>query len=178
MKTCSLYGFISALAGAFLVLILYFTGLHSDPAKLTAAKWVGGLGGLAIGVTVTALGIKARREEVPATEGFGYGSALWAGVLITFVSSVLSGLFTYCYHSFINPGFSDILLQDSISKLEARGLSGAQLDKMESLNRVLFSPVWEALLALIFGFIFGFIICLIVAAFLTRPAPPKLQTLA
>src|ERR1019366_1394786 len=41
MKTCSLYGFLSALAGALLLLALYFLGFHSDPAKLSAAKWIG-----------------------------------------------------------------------------------------------------------------------------------------
>jgi hypothetical protein len=173
MKTCALYGFISSLAGAFLILALYFLGFHSDQAKLGAAKWIGGIGGLAIGVTCTALGVKARRDEVPASEEFGYGSALWAGVVISFVASVLSALFTYAYHAFINTGFSEILIQDAMSKLEAKGISGPALDKMEAFNRFMFTPVWEAVIALVFGFIFGVLLSLIIAAFVKRPAPPK-----
>jgi Protein of unknown function (DUF4199) len=170
MKTCSLYGFISALAGAFLVLALYFLGFHSDAAKLGTAQIIALIGALAIGITCTALGVRARRDEVPAAEEFGYGSAFGAGVLISLVASVLSAIFTYVYHAFINPGFSDILIQDALAKMEAKGVSGAQLDKIESFDRILFSPVAMALVALVFGFIFGVIISLVVAAFVKKPA--------
>jgi hypothetical protein len=173
MKTCSLYGFISALAGAFLVLALYFLGFHSDLSKLGAAKVIGGLVGLAIAIVCTVLGVRARREEVPAAEEFGYGSALGAGVLISLVASVLSAIFTYCYHAFINPGFSDILLQDALSKLEGKGIPSAQMDKIESIDRIMFSPAAMAAIALIIGFIFGVIISLVVAAFVKRPSPAQ-----
>jgi hypothetical protein len=171
MKTCALYGFISTLAGAFLVLILFFAGFHSDPAKLGAAQVIGGFGGLAIAVTCTALGVRARREETPAAEEFGYGATLGAGVLISLVGSILGAIFTYAYHAFINPGFSEILIQDALTKMEAKGVSGSQLDKIESFDRIMFSPAGMAVTALILGFIFGVIISLIVAAFLKRPAP-------
>jgi hypothetical protein len=69
MKTCSLYGFISALAGALLALALYFTGFHSDPAKLPAAKAIGLCAGLAIVITCLVLGVKARRAEIPEDRG-------------------------------------------------------------------------------------------------------------
>jgi hypothetical protein len=173
MKTCALYGFISTLAGAFLVLILYFAGFHSDPSKLGAAQAIASIGGLAIAVTCTALGMRARREETPAAEEFGYGATLGAGVLIALVGSVLGAIFTYAYHAFINPGFSEILIQDAVTKMEAKGVSGAQLDKIESFDRILFSPVGMAVSALVIGFIFGVIISLIVAAFVKRPAPSQ-----
>jgi hypothetical protein len=171
MKTCSLYGFISTLGGALLTLALYFAGYHSDPAKLTAATWVGGLGGLAIASACMALGVKARRAEVPETEAFGYGQALGAGALVALVSSVLSAVFTYAYYAFINPGFTEILLQDKMDKLQAKGISGAQLDQAEKFTRLMLNPVPASVFALIAGFIAGFIIALIVAAFLKRPAP-------
>src|SRR5271169_3395189 len=95
MKTCALYGFITALAGAFLVLALFFLGFHSDAAKLTAAQAIGGIGGLAIGATCTVLGVRARRAEVPATEDFGYGRALGAGVMISIFAALLNSLFGY-----------------------------------------------------------------------------------
>jgi hypothetical protein len=178
MKTCALYGFISALAGAFLVLALYFLGLHSDPAKLGTAKIVGSIGGLAIGIVITTLGVKARRAEVPADEPFGYGSAFGTGVLISIFASILSAIFSYAYYAFINPAFSEVMLQDANEKLEAKGISGSQLDKIESFNRMMFSPVPEALIALIFGFIFGVIISLVVAAFLKRPEPVQARVSA
>ena len=171
MKTCSLYGFILAVAMAVLTLILYFAGLHSDPAKLATAKWVGGLGGLGIGFVCTSLGVKARRAEVPESEGFGYGSALGAGVLISLVAAILGAAFNYVYVAFINTGYADVLLQDQMDKLQAKGLSGAQLDQAEKMTRLFMAPIPMTIMAMVFGFIFGLLVSLVVAAFLKRPAP-------
>lgn len=175
MKTCSLYGFILAVSTAVLTLILYFLGLHSDPAKLGMAKWIGGLAGLAISITVTVLGVKARRAEVPDSEEFGYGRALGAGVLISLVASVLGSIFTYAYVAFINTGYTEVLLQDQMDKLQAKGMSGTQLDQAEKVTRMFMTPVAMTVMGLIFGVIFGVVVSLIVAAFLkraARQAPP------
>ncbi len=171
MKTCALYGFIWALAGAFLTLILYFTGFHSDAAKLGTAGWIGGLGGLAVAIACLTIGIKARREETPPAAEFGYGAALWAGVLISIVSGVLTSLFTFVYWSFINPGFADVVVQDQVSKLEARGVTGDGLDKAEAMTKVMAAPLPQTVIALIFVVLFGTVIALVVAAFVKRPVP-------
>jgi hypothetical protein len=175
MKTCALYGFISALAGAFLTLIQFFLGLHSDAAKLGIASWVGGLGGLAIYIVCISLGAKARREETPATDAFGYGRALRAGLGVALFSTVLSTAFNYCYNAFINPAFTDLLLQDRLSKMEASGMSGDKLDKAEAMTRMMFNPVPMAVYFVIVGMILGLIVSLIVAAVVKREAalPPR-----
>jgi hypothetical protein len=171
MKTCSLYGFILTVATALLTLALYFLGFHSDPAKLSAARWIGGLGALAIGIACTVFGVKARRAEVPQGEGFGYGSALGAGTMISLVAAFLGGAFNYLYAAFINTGYSDVVLQDQMDKLQAKGLSGAQLDQAERMTRFFMGPIPMALVGCISAFIFGVLISLVVAAFLKRPAP-------
>jgi hypothetical protein len=170
MKTCALYGFFAALAGAFLNLILFFTGFHSDPAKLTAAGLIGGIGGLAIAVTCIVLGVKARRAEVPVTEQFGYGQALGAGFMVSLVAAFLSSIFTYCYYAFINPAFVDIVVQDKLAKLEAKGVSSDQLEKAQAGMKMFMGAVPQAIFGFIGGIIFGLIIALIVAAFLKRAA--------
>jgi hypothetical protein len=172
MKTPALYGFFSALAGAFLNLILFFTGFHSDPAKLGTATLIGGIGGLAISVTCIVLGVKARRDEVPANEEFGYGRALGAGFQVGLVASFLSAIFTYCYYAFINPAFVDIVVQDKIAKLEAKGMPSDQLEKAQAGMRMFMGPVPQAVVVVIAGTILGLIIALIVAAVLKRPAQP------
>jgi hypothetical protein len=177
MKTCSLYGFISALGGAFLTLILFFMGLHSDPAKLGVSGWVGGLAGLGIAVACVALGTKARRAEVPETESFGYGRALGAGVLISLVASALSSAFVFLYWKFINPGIADIVVQSQVAKLEASGVSGDRLDKAEAMTRIMASPGPQAIVALIGGFVAGVLISLVVAAVLKRAEPQTPPTL-
>jgi Protein of unknown function (DUF4199) len=170
MKTCALYGFIIALADSLLVLVLFFLGFHSDPAKLVAAGLIGSIAALAIGIIVTVLGVKARRSEIPATQDFGYGSALWAGVQISAVACFLASIFDYVYNAFINPGLADIIVEAQMEKIQSKGLSGDQADKVEKMYRFMQTPGVHAVTALIGGFIFAFIISLIVAAFLKRPA--------
>ena len=177
MKTCSLFGFISALGGAFLTLILFFLGFHSDPAKLGMAGWVGGLVGLVIVILCVVLGVKARRSEIPETEAFGYGRAFGAGFLISLVASVLNGFFGFLYWKFINPGIADIVVQSQLAKLEASGVSGDRLDKAEAMTRAMASPIPQAVVALIGGLVVGIIISLIVAAVLKRAEPASPPTL-
>jgi hypothetical protein len=170
MKTCSLYGLILAVAAAIVTLTLYFLGFHSDPAKLTTGQWIGGIVMLVVSITVTAMGIKARRNEVQPPQPFGYGSALGAGTLITLVATFLSTVFNFVYMTFINTAYGEVMLQAQMDKLQAKGLSGAQLDQAEKMTRIMMGPVPSAIFGFIFIFIFGFIISLILAAFLKRPA--------
>jgi hypothetical protein len=171
MKTCFLYGFLLAVAGSILILVLYFLGFHSDPTKLAAGNWIGGVLGLGIGISFTVLGVKARRSEVPENVEFGYGRALGAGVLISLFASILSTIFNYVYAAFINPGLTEIRIQDAMGKLEAKGITGIQAENMEKGMRFMSSPGILALSNLIGGFIFGVILSLIIAAFLKRPPP-------
>jgi hypothetical protein len=171
MKNCFLYGFISALAGAFLYLVMYFAGLHSDVSKLPIANWVGGIGGLAISITILTLGMKARRAEIPPTGDFGYGAALWVGTRIAVISAFFSAIFVYCYNAFINTGFADIMMQAQAAKMESKGMSSDQIEKFQEMSAWIFKPVAASIFALVIGAIFGFILSLIIAAFMKRPAP-------
>jgi hypothetical protein len=171
MKTCSLYGFILAISSAFLTLVLYFLGFHSDPAKLGMGRGIGSACILVIGISCTALGVKARRSEVPASEPFGYGSALWAGIVISFVAGVLGAIFNYIYVAYINTEYSDVMLQFQMDKLQAKGMTGAQLEQAEKFTRFFMSPLPLAFSGMVIGLFFGFLISLVVAAFLKRPEP-------
>jgi hypothetical protein len=170
MKTYLTYGLGLAIAGALLVLVIYFLGLHSDAAKLGMAQLVGTVGGLAIGIVGTALGVKARRTELPPTEDFGYGRAVGAGVMITLFASLFGIVTNFVYFTFINPGFSDIAMAAQVEKMEAKGLSSAQIEGAQKVMHFMMSPVMTCVFGFIFGMIFGTIISLVVAAFLKRPA--------
>jgi hypothetical protein len=172
MKTSAIYGFVSALAGAFLVLLQYFAGLHSDPAKLGVANAIGTIGGVAIAIACITLGMRARRAEAAGRE-FGYGSAFAAGFQVTVVSTVLSAIFTYAYYAFINPAFSEVLTENALAKLQAGGMSGAKLDSMEGFYHHLFSPLGALIIALIFGTILGIVISLLAAIFVRTKEPPR-----
>ena len=168
MKTNVTYGFFMALGGMLLTLALYFLGFHSDAAKLSSAQWIGSIGGLAIGVTVLTLGIKARRAAVPPTEEFSYGRALGAGVMITLFAALFGIVTNFLYFQVINPGMTDIIVQAQLDKMEAKGLSGAQLERAEKGIRMFMKPVFSACFAFVGGMFWGTIISLIAAAFLKR----------
>lgn len=179
MKTYLTYG--SAIAGGsfLLVVILFILGLHSDPSKLSTAQWIQGCVGLAIGITGTVLGIKARRAQVPVTEEFGYGSALGAGVMITLFAALLTLVTTFLYGGVINPHFTDVIMQAQADKLEARGLSADKIEQVQKIS----APFMKLPMQMVFGFfggmLFGTIISLIAAAFLKREAvtdvPPAMS---
>lgn len=170
MKTCLVYGFAMSLAGAVLNLALYFLGYHSDPAKLGLAQGIGSLGGLAIGITCIVLGTKARRAELPANEEFGYGRALGTGVMIVLFGALLGIVTNYLYFAVINPGMTDIIVQSQLEKMEAKGMSGVQLEQAEKMIRIMTNPPIQAAFGFLGGMFFGTVISLITSAFLKRPA--------
>lgn len=172
MKTCALYGFIISLASAFMTLILFFAGLHSDPAKMGLANGIGMAGGLVIGIGGTVLGVSARRAEYPANEDFTYGRALGAGVLISVFTNILSAIFGYVYGAFINPGFRDVVVQAQVDKMQAAGVPSAQIEQVEKVTRFFASPGIGASMQLLMGLIFGVIFSLLIAIFLKRQASP------
>ena len=170
MKTPLTYGFLMTIAAAVMAISLYLLGYHSDASKFGTAQTIGIIGGLAIGITCITLGVKARRAEIPANEPFGYGRALGTGVMIALFASLFGIVTNFAYVNFINPGISDLIVQAEIAKLEAKGLSGAQLEGAEKMIRVMTGPVAYTAMGFLGGFLFGTLISLVVAAFLKRPA--------
>jgi len=173
MKTYLTYGAAMAIAGAVLNVVLYLLGFHSDPAKLTTAQIIGACGGLAIGITCLTLGIKARREEIPATEEFGYGRALGAGVMITLFGALFNIVTAFTYAKFINPDFVDVIVQAQSQAMEAKGVPAVQIEGAEKMIRLFAGPVAQAISGFFGGLIFGTLISLVAAAFLKRPAGPE-----
>jgi len=75
MKHAITYGFYMALAGAFLVLALYFGGLHDSAEKMKLGQTIGMIGGIAISVGAMLMGVREKRSLTPADKKWGYGSA-------------------------------------------------------------------------------------------------------
>ncbi len=176
MKIYLTYGFAIAFANLLLAAILFFLGFHSDPDKLGPAQAIGTAGGLAISIIGIVLGTKARRAEVPSSEPFGYGRALGAGVMITLFAALITIVTHWLYLTVINPGFTDVMLQSQVAKMEASGLSSTQIENAEAMMRRMMHPALQAIFAFIGALVFGVIISLITAAFLKRSetTPPPI----
>ncbi len=170
MKTSLIYGLYMALAGLVLNMIMYFANYHTDPEKFTAGQWIGGILGLILAIVFVALGTKARRDEVPAAEDFGYGRALGTGVLIGAFSCLFGLVTNFLYTRVINPGFREVIIQAQSAKMEAKGLSQAQIDRMADFMRSPMGTVINTVSIIIFGMIIFTLISLITAAIFKRPA--------
>jgi len=77
MKSYLTYGAFIAIGNAVVTLVLFLTGFHSEAEKLQTAGYVSGLAGLAIGITLLIIGVRAKRAETPITEEFSYAKH-WA----------------------------------------------------------------------------------------------------
>lgn len=178
MKTYLTYGFAAAFANLLLAVLLFFVGLHSDPAKLGTAQMIGFVGSVLIYAVLITLGTKARRADTPASEPFGYGRALGAGVMIALFAAVFGAIGHWLYMTVINPGFVDTMMQAQVAQWEAMGMSGEQIENAESITRKFMHPAVQAGFALVFSFIFGTVVALVTSAFLKRSEVPPIPTTA
>lgn len=165
MKHALTYGFYMALAGAFLVLGLYFAGLHEDAAKMSLGQNIGMIGGVAISVVVMLMGVREKRNLTPADKKWGYGSAFGTAFLIGFFGSLITTVFNYAYFFHINPGFSELVFQTELAKLEAQGVAQDVIDGAEPMLKMMTSSSAMVITGAIFGVIGNGLIALMIAAF-------------
>ncbi|HVS54362.1 MAG TPA: DUF4199 domain-containing protein [Opitutaceae bacterium] len=182
MKIPLTYGFIGALAGAALTLLLYFGGFHDSVEKFSAGQWIGGIGGLLILIVCLVLALREKRATAPASVEWGYGSALGAGLLTALTSTVLGAIANYIYFVYVNPHISDVILAAQQAKMEQLGLSAEKIAAQEEMMRKWMSPGISTFFQAAFAFFIATLVCLIVAIFfrerrenpLVADAPPPL----
>ena len=79
-------------------------------------------------------------------------------------SVVIGSIVTYIYMAYVNPGFTDIIYQAQAAKMEAKGMSSAQI---EGARRFM-SPGISTIFQMVFGAVFATIVALIVAIFFRK----------
>lgn len=183
MKTSLIYGAIMAVAGAVFTLLMFFAGFHDSPEKMKLGQWLGMVGGLAIGVVCLALAMRAHREQRRPDQSWGYASAFGIGVLTSLVAALLGSITGFLYFAVINPGFSEVIYQMQVEKMEAAGVSAAQMERIEPMVRKWTAPGILVVSQVLSGFMMGVVLSLIVAIFFRRrtsdvaaPMPPPLTT--
>ena len=167
MKTPLTYGVIMAVASALLTLGLFFAGFHDSVERIESGlgKFIAFVGPLAITIACLALAMREKRANTPADTSWGYGSALWTGVLTGLLAALFSAVFAYLYFAFINPGMTEVLYQAELAKLEAKGLSPEQIDRAEQFMRKMLSPGIVTVFQSIGGFLITVVLSLIIAIF-------------
>ena len=170
MKTYLTYGFYMALGNALIVFVLYFSGLHSEAAKLDLAQKIQMFGSIGISLACLVYGTREHRNALPPTDAYGYGRALGTGFMIVLFASLFGAIFNYLYTAVINPGFVEVMLQAQSDKLETAGMSADKIEQVNSMTRTMMKPAIQAGIGFFMGLFFGTLFALITAAFLKRPA--------
>lgn len=167
MKTPLTYGVIMAVASALLTLSLFFAGFHDSAERIESGlgKFIAFVGPLAITIACLALAMRDKRANTSADNAWGYGSALWTGVLTGLFAALFSAVFAYLYFGFINPGMTEVLYQAEVAKLEDKGLSPEQIDRAEQFMRKMLSPAIVTVFQSIGGFLITVVLSLIIAIF-------------
>lgn len=179
MKTPLLYGFMSALVGAVVMFGLHFAGYYDEADKLGTGRTIGMVLGIVVIVAAMVLAIRERRADCPADKEWGYGSALGTAFLTGLFSTVFSTIVAYAYFSFINPGFSDLVFQAEVAKMEAAGAAQEQIDAASGIMRKMMSPGVMTVMQLFGGIVTSLLIALIVAIFFRKQpaaAPSEVGT--
>lgn len=174
MKPYLTYGAFIAIGNAVITLVLFLAGFHSEAEKLQTANYISGLGGLAIGITLLIIGVRAKRALVPVTEDFGYGKALGAAMMIALFATIFSSVFQFIYSSFINSNFVEVTIQAQLAGMQAKGMPSDAIEKAEGMMRMMMKPAIQAGFSFVGGMFINVIISLIAAAFLKRRAVEQL----
>lgn len=126
-----------------------------------------------INYAILAVGlVMAFRAFMEGGDGYmSLGQGIKIGMLISLISGVFSGIFTYLYIKFVDDSIMTKIMDMQIQKMEEQGMSDDQIDKaMEIAGKFMTAeliPVY-AVLGMLFA---GFIISLIVAAIMKKTNP-------
>jgi len=174
MSTTLLYALIMAIGQIVLNLVGFFLGYQTD--KINQGAWFGFVP-LVYAIAIYWLGQRAVRED-DAGKYLTYGKAVGTGFMIALYSGLIGAVYTYIHFSFVNPNFSDYLIEASRTKWAAAGMSDTQMDGAEKGIRMFTKPAIQAVFSLIMSLVFGVIISLITGAFLKRNPPAEGQVSA
>ncbi len=172
MKTYATYGLAGAAIGALMTLAMFFAGLHGERIDLFNSWKVQlpmGVLGVAIGVAVISLGIRAWREAAP-DKAMSYGRGFGGGLMISLFNGLASMVFTILYGMVINPGFKDAMIASKLAEMQESGMPAEAYAMAEKMMNIMLSPVAQGASALFGTLFFGVIVSLIAAAILKRAA--------
>jgi hypothetical protein len=170
VKIPFLYGLGMAVGGAVLTLILYLAGCYDSVQAFQSSTWIGIVFGLLIGATGLALAMRAgRNAQMMIPDGkWGYGKAVGTGVLAALFAALFGMGFTFLYATLINTGFSDLLYQAQVEKMQAKGISPDRIEAGEKMMRKFLSPVVLSVIQGINSFVFSVLLTLVIAIFMKK----------
>lgn len=174
MSTTFLYALIMAIGQIVLTLVGFFLGFQTD--KINQGTWFGFVP-LVYAIAVYWFALKAVRAE-DAGKYLTYGKGVGTGVKIAVYSGLIGSIYAYVHFTFVNPNFTDYLIEASRVKWAAANLSDTQMEGAEKGMRMFTKPAIQACMGFIITVLLGLVISLIAAAILKRNPPEEGQVSA
>jgi hypothetical protein len=158
------YGLIVGVALIVYTLILQLSGQAGNTA-LAMLSYIILIAGIVLG------------HNYFKTNGDGFmtmGQGIGIGTLISLISGVLSGIFSYIYIQFVDSSTVTQAIEEARIKMEEQGLSDEQIDQAMAISEKFMSPPMLAIIGIIGIVFFGFLLSLIISLF-TKKNNPETQ---
>jgi len=168
------YGLISGLILSFISVILWLNLEKIDPSFGTTSMVIG-FGSMILAFTAVFFGVRAYRDQQGGTLTFGRG--LKVGLLIALITCAFYVIgWQIVYWNFM-PDFGDRYAAATIARLEAKGVSAAEIaaakSEMAEFQKMYRNPIFNVGMTFMEIFPVGLIISLVSAAILRRKTPQE-----
>lgn len=144
-----------------IMFIIYGSLLQFLNLDIRTANYLGWV--MYIGLLITII-IAIKDYKKKNNQFMAFGQGLGLGTLLSLVSGVLSGIFTYLYVKFIDRSMLEKIRDVQIVEMEKQELSDAQMEKAMEMMDTLSGPGVIAVSSVLMIVFLGFIFSLIVSA--------------
>ena len=145
------------------IFVSWLNNIFSLGIPSTRIRAYSGLFGIVILVIGIYAGMKALKRKKGGT--LSYKQAIGTGIAISLISACLAAVFAFTYCTFINPGYTDYMVQDAQKTLEAAHRPTDVIKHQLEQARMQFSTTSQVLQALIGQSVVGSACSLILGIF-------------
>lgn len=182
MKTPIKFGVIAAVAGFAINLVLFFAGMHNDPAE--AAKHTGLnilFGAIGFGIPIACIVLAIRERRASSLDGsLTLGQALGTAMLTGLVIAVVGGIFHVIYLTVVNPAWHEAMINMQTAAMDQQNMPADARKMAEKMMRIFMNPAMQAAMGLLIWALVSLVVGLIAGAVLKREpqgnVPPAVPT--
>jgi hypothetical protein len=165
MKPAVKYGLLSGVAGIFVALLMYITGLNRNPS----GQWIG----IVEAILVPALFMYAAVKEVRLGSGgwISFGTAFRQAFMVGLIGTAIGMVFHMIYLNLIDPTFLDYQKEMQYQQMLDRGLGEEAAEKQMARAAMFMKPHMQALTGLVMFSFLNAIQALVIAGIAKKPNP-------
>ncbi len=168
MKPAVKYGLISGIVGVLFNLVMYITGINRT-SSIQIIQWLT----VIIPIAFMYMAIKTYREEI-GNGWITFGKAFNQAFIVGIVGGLIGSVYHFLYLKFIDPTYSDYLMQVQLEKMTERGMSDEIIDKAMKQMEPFMTPVVQLGFAIFFSLFIAAVLGLIMAGIMKKPNPEEI----